>query len=87
MWRQLGEALFLVPYMDGISSSFQEEDKCLQALLYTWKQVPIKPYSWETLITALKSCKVGATHLVDALELKVKHHRECLQQSNISTTL
>ena len=69
LWRQLGEALMLMPYMDEIISNTQEQN-CLQALLYTWKHTHTKPYTWETLITALY--KVGATHLAAALEHKLE---------------
>ena len=71
MWRQLGVALTLAPYLDEINSSNQEKNR-LQALLYTWEHIHIKPYTWETLINALY--KVGATDLAAALERKLGYN-------------
>lgn len=69
LWYQLGEALTLTPHLNQINN--HKDEQCLSTVLQKWEQYPIKPYSWETLVNALKTNKVRAIQLADELTAKL----------------
>ena len=67
LWYQLGEALTLTPHLNHIRTANYNDEERLSAVLKKWEQHQIKPYSWETLVNALKSNQVRAMQLADEL--------------------
>ena len=72
LWYQLGEALTLMPHLNQIMTANYEDEQRLSTVLQKWEQYQIKPYSWETLVNALKSNQVRAMQLADELEAVLK---------------
>ena len=63
LWEQLGVALGLAPYLDKIKTNNHSNKQCLQAVLYQWENSTVRPYTWNTLISALDSSSVGMKNL------------------------
>ena len=63
LWEQLGVALGLVPYLDRIKTNNHRDEQSLQAVLYQWENSTVRPYTWNTLISALNSSSVGMKKL------------------------
>ena len=63
LWEQLGVALGLAPYLDSIKTNNHSDEQRLQAVLYQWENSTVRPYTWNTLISALNSSKIGMKNL------------------------
>ena len=65
LWEQLGEALGLAPDLDKIKINNHNDEQRLRAVLYHWEnsQLQVRPYTWNTLISALDSSSVGMKNL------------------------
>ena len=63
LWEQLGAALGLAPYLDEIKTNNHRDEQRLQAVLYQWENSTVRPYTWNTLISALDSHSVGMKNL------------------------
>ena len=72
LWYQLGNALGLAPYLDKVETNNRNDSEHLRAVLYHWETSgdQVRPYTWETLVAALASNQVGATHFAAELSKK-----------------
>ena len=71
LWEQLGVALELAPYLDKIKTNNHGDEQCLQAVLYQWENSTVRPYTWNTLISALDSSRVGMKKLAAKIKERI----------------
>ena len=73
LWYRLGNALGLAPYLDKVRTNNHNDSDRLRAVLYHWETSgeQVRPYTWDTLVAALASNQVGATHLAAELLKKL----------------
>ena len=71
LWEQLGVALVLAPYLEKIKTNNHSDEKRLQAVLYQWETSTVRPYTWNTLISALDSSRVGLKHLAAKMKERI----------------
>ena len=71
LWEQLGEALGLAPYLDKIKTNNHSDEQRLQAVLYQCENSTVRPYTWNTLISALDSSRVGMKKLAAKIKERI----------------
>ena len=69
-WRQIGIELGLSTCeLDAISSyGVQSLSRCFEHIFELWKRSATMPYTWDTIITALKTPQVNEQRLAIEIE-------------------
>ena len=68
-WREVGIELSIsTPQLNAISYEVRTVQQCFEHVFELWKSSTSMPYTWDTLITALKAPQVNEQRLASEIE-------------------
>lgn len=84
-WYEMGRALHLpASVLDGIEErNIENPTVCISDVFLEWEKQRSRAYTWEAIITALRSNAVKEGDLAQDLEAQLKVHRPCVRKDEV----
>ena len=85
-WFEMGRALHLpMSVLEDIEERNMEDATfCISDVFSEWENQRSRPYTWEAIITALRSNDVEEDDLAQDLESQLKVHQPCMRQGELA---